>query len=165
MSTISIVVAIADNYAIGKDQQLLWHLPADMKHFRVLTTGHTIIMGRKTFESLPNGALPKRKNVILTSHTDTTFENAYPCKSLKDALELCKDEEEVFIIGGAQVYHQTINDVDKLYVTHVHQSYDDADAFFPKIDLNQWEEVEREDFSTDEKNLIPYSFVTYIRRK
>ena len=108
MSTISIIAAIADNNAIGKNQQLLWHLPADMKHFKELTTGHAIIMGRKTFESLPNGPLPDRKNVVLTSLPEAGFVNCFACESMRDALDLCEKEDEIFIIGGALVYRQSV---------------------------------------------------------
>ena len=109
MSTISIIAAIADNNAIGKNQQLLWHLPADMKHFKELTTGHAIIMGRKTFESLPNGPLPDRKNVVLTSLPEAGFVNCFACESMRDALDLCEKEDEIFIIGGALVYRQALS--------------------------------------------------------
>ena len=131
MSTISIIAAIADNNAIGKNQQLLWHLPADMKHFKELTTGHAIIMGRKTFESLPNGPLPDRKNVVLTSLPEAGFVNCFACESMRDALDLCEKEDEIFIIGGALVYRQALSKADKMYITRVHHEFENADAFFP----------------------------------
>lgn len=164
MSTISIIAAIADNNAIGKNQQLLWHLPADMKHFKELTMGHAIIMGRKTFESLPNGPLPGRKNVVLTTYAED-FVNCFACESMHDALDLCDQEEEVFIIGGALVYRQALRRADKMYITRVHASFEQADAFFPVVDWKQWEEVEHQDFPADEKNAYPYSFHTYVRKK
>ncbi len=164
MSTISIIAAIADNNAIGKNQQLLWHLPADMKHFKELTMGHAIIMGRKTFESLPNGPLPGRKNVVLTTYPED-FVNCFACESMHDALDLCDQEEEVFIIGGALVYRQALRRADKMYITRVHASFEQADAFFPVVDWEQWEEVEHQDFPADEKNAYPYSFHTYVRKK
>lgn len=164
MSTISIIAAIADNNAIGKNQQLLWHLPADMKHFKDLTMGHAIIMGRKTFESLPNGPLPGRKNVVLTTLPED-FVNCFACESMHDALDLCDQEDEVFIIGGALVYRQALHRADKMYITRVHQSFEHADAFFPVVDWEQWEEIEHQDFPADEKNAYPYSFHTYVRKK
>ena len=124
MSTISIIAAIADNNAIGKNQQLLWHLPADMKHFKELTTGHAIIMGRKTFESLPNGPLPDRKNVVLTSLPEAGFVNCFACESMRDALDLCEKEDEIFIIGGALVYRQALSKADKMYITRVHHEFE-----------------------------------------
>ena len=164
MDTISIIAAIADNNAIGKNQQLLWHLPADMKHFKELTTGHAVIMGRKTFESLPNGPLPNRKNVVLSTMPED-FVNCFACDSMGDALELCEGQGEIFIIGGALVYRQALNRADKMYITRVHHEFENADTFFPVVDWEQWEEVEHQDFPADEKNAYPYSFSTYIRKK
>ena len=106
MSTISIVAAISDNNAIGKNLGLLWHMPADMKRFKDLTTGHAVIMGRKTFESLPKGGLPNRKNVVLTTMPEAGFINCFACESMHDALDICEKEENIFIIGGSLVYRQ-----------------------------------------------------------
>ena len=164
MSTISIIAAIADNNAIGKNQQLLWHLPADMKHFKELTTGHAIIMGRKTFESLPNGPLPERKNVVLTTLPEAGFVNCFPCESMRDALDLCEKEDEIFIIGGALVYRQALSKADKMYITRVHHEFENADAFFPEVNWDLWEEVDRQEFPADEKNAYPYTFLTYVRK-
>lgn len=164
-STISIIAAIADNNAIGKDQQLLWRLPSDMKRFKGLTTGHTVVMGRKTFESLPKGALPNRKNVVLTTHPEVSFKDTFICKSMNDALNLCENEDEIFMIGGAAVYRQALRIADKMYLTLVHHTFEDADTFFPEVDFSEWEETEREDFPADEKHEYPYTFVTYIRKK
>lgn len=165
MSTISIIAAIADDNAIGKNLQLLWHLPNDMKRFKELTTGHAVLMGRKTFESLPNGALPNRKNVVLTTLPEADFVNCFPCESMKDALDICEKEEEVFVIGGALVYRQALSRADKMYITRVHAEFPDADTFFPVVDWSQWEEVEHQDFPADNKHAYPYSFITYIRKK
>lgn len=164
MSTISIIAAIADNNAIGKNQQLLWHLPSDMKHFKELTTGHAIIMGRKTFESLPNGPLPDRKNVVLTSLPEAGFVNCFACESMRDALDLCEKEDEIFIIGGALVYRQALSKADKMYITRVHHEFENADAFFPVVNWDLWEEVDRQEFPADEKNAYPYTFLTYVRK-
>ena len=113
MPQITIIAAVAENGAIGKNQQLLCHLPNDMKRFKELTTGHAVVMGRKTFESLPNGALPNRKNVVLTTMPEADFVNCFPCDSMSDALELCENEKEIFILGGALVYRQN-----SLMLTH-----------------------------------------------
>ena len=164
MSTVSSIVAIADDRAIGKDNDLLWHLSADMKHFKAITTGHTIIMGRRTFESLPKGGLPNRRNLVLTSATGKEFLNASACKSIEEALTLCHDEEEVFIIGGASIYNQSLDIADKMYITRVHAEFPDADTHFPNVDWSAWEQVEKQDFPADEKNPFAYSFETYIRK-
>jgi len=161
MSKISIIAAVADNYAIGKANKLIWHLPADLKHFKQLTTGHTVVMGKRTFESLPNGPLPNRKNVVLTSILSESIQDGYfEAESLEEALDLCEHEEEIFIIGGSTVYKQSIDKTDKLYITWVHDDFQ-ADAFFPEIDFSQWKETAREDHEPDDKNAYRYSFVTY----
>jgi Dihydrofolate reductase len=160
---ISIVVAIAENGAIGKGQQLLCHLPLDLKRFKEITGGHTIIMGRKTFESLPKGALPNRKNVVLTT-SGTEYPNCTTCTSLEEALEVCKEDNEVFIIGGAAVYKRGLEIADKLYITRIHHSFADADTFFPTINTEEWTITEQQDFPTDEKHAYPYTFLTYVRK-
>lgn len=160
---VSIIVAINKNNGIGMENKLLYWLPNDLKRFKSLTTGHTIIMGRKTFESLPKGALPNRRNVVL-SRQDITFEGAECYASLEEALKSCKNEEEIFIIGGASLYNEAIKIADTLYITEIEDSEKEADAFFPNIDLNVWKEKSRECHSTDEKHLYPYCFIDYIRK-
>ena len=162
---ISIIVAIAENGAIGANNDLLWRLPNDMKRFRELTTGHTIIMGRKTFESLPKGALPNRTNVVITRNTGASFENCEVYNDLKTAIDNHKDEEEIFIIGGASIYKQAIILADKLYITRVSHSFENADTFFPETDNNEWVLIETKKFPTDEKHLYQYTFETYIKKK
>ncbi len=165
MSKISIIAAVADNYAIGKANNLPWHLPADLKHFRQLTTGHAIVMGKRTFESLPNGPLPNRKNIVLTSvMSEGVNEGYFEADSLEDAVFLCEHEEKVFIIGGATVYKQSIDKVDTMYITWIHNDFS-ADTYFPEIDFNDWKEVSREDHDPDQQNLYSYSFVKYDRIK
>lgn len=160
---ISIIVAIAQNGAIGFENKLLYWLPNDLKRFKALTTGHTIIMGRRTFESLPKGALPNRRNIVLTRQ-GIEFPGAERYASLEAALAQCKDEEEVFIIGGASVYREAMPLADKLYITHIEDTPEQADAFFPEIDASVWEETSREAYTTDEKHLYPYCFVDYQRK-
>ena len=158
------IVVVADNWAIGKNGDLLCHLPADLKHFKAITMGYPIIMGRKTFESLPKGALPGRMNVVVTRNRDFTAEGVTVCHSVQDALEATAHADKRFIIGGAQLYSTTINDVDTLYLTQLHATFPEADTFFPEIDFSQWEEVSRSPHSADEKNLYDYTFLELKRR-
>jgi dihydrofolate reductase len=160
--TTTIVVAISENHAIGKDNKLLWYLPNDLKHFKEITTGHTVIMGRKTYESVGK-PLPKRRNIIITRQ-NITIEGCEVVGSIEAAIELCKTEDEVFIVGGAEIYKQAMHLTDRIYLTIVHKSFD-ADSFFPEIDLTEWQEVAREDHEPDEKNSLPYSFITYEKIK
>lgn len=164
MSKISIIAAIADDYAIGKSNNLPWHLPADLKHFRQLTTGHAIVMGKRTFESLPKGPLPNRKNIVLTSvMSEGVNEGYFEADSLEDATYLCEKEEKVYIIGGATVYKQSISKVNTMYITWIHKEFT-ADTYFPEINFDEWNEVSREDHNADELNLYPYSFSVYKRK-
>ncbi|SEF59694.1 MULTISPECIES: dihydrofolate reductase [Parabacteroides] len=164
MSTISIIAAIADNNAIGKNQQLLWHMPEDMKHFKELTTGHAVIMGRKTFESLSK-PLANRKNIVLTTLPEAGFVDCFACESMGAALDICEKEDEIFIIGGALVYRQALRIANKMYITRIHHEFEDATSFFPVINWDLWEEVERQEFPADKKNPYPYTFLTYVRKK
>lgn len=157
---ITIVVAIASNYAIGKNNQLLWHLPKDLKHFKDITAGGTVIMGRKTFDSVGK-PLPKRRNIVITRKT-VEIEGCEVVNSVGAALALCKTEDEVFIVGGAEIYRQTMPLVNRIYLTIVHHSFE-ADTFFPEIDYKEWKEIEKEDHETDEKHQFAYSFITLER--
>jgi len=158
--TVSIIVAIGENHAIGKNNQLLWHMPNDLKHFKDITSGRTIIMGRKTFDSVGK-PLPRRRNIVVTRQ-DITIPGCEVVKSIEDGLALCKDEDEVFIGGGAEIYKLAMHLTDRIYLTIIHKSFD-ADTFFPEIDKTVWKEVKREDFEPDEKNPLPYSFITLER--
>lgn len=166
MSTISIIAAVAENGAIGRDNSLLWHMPTDMKRFKTLTTGHTVVMGRRTFESLPKGALPDRKNIVLTSRGADAFPGCIVCGSMDEAIRACgKDEGEVFIIGGATVYREAMAIADRMYLTRVHAVAEDADAFFPEVNPDEWEETERQEFPSDDRHAYPFTFLTYQRRR
>jgi dihydrofolate reductase len=154
---VSIIVAIGENNAIGKNNQLLWHMPNDLKHFKDVTSGRTIIMGRKTFDSVGK-PLPKRRNIVVTRQ-DITIPGCEVVKSIEDGLALCKGEDEVFIGGGAEIYKLAMHLTDRIYLTIIHKSFD-ADTFFPEIDRKEWKEVSRQDFQPDEKNPLPYSFIT-----
>jgi dihydrofolate reductase len=158
---ISAVVAIAENNAIGKNNQLLWRLPNDLKHFRQITTGHTVIMGRKTYDSVGK-PLPNRRNIIITRQK-MEIAGCEVVASVEEALALCAGEPEVFIVGGAEIYKLAMPVTNRIYLTIVHQAFD-ADAYFPPINDNEWAETEREDHGTDEKHAIPYSFITLQRR-
>ncbi|HZJ80928.1 MAG TPA: dihydrofolate reductase [Dysgonamonadaceae bacterium] len=164
--TASIVVVVDENNGIGKDNELLCHLPNDLKHFKNITLNNTIIMGRRTLEAMPNGAaLPKRTNIVITSNKELQFDNCVILHSLPEVWEYCKDEEEIFFIGGGQIYNAVIDDVDKLYITRIHHTFEGADTFFPKIDLNNWELMEEEKHQADEKHKYDYTFQTYIRKE
>ena len=159
--TISLIAVLGKNNEIGKGNELLCRLPADLKHFKTITSGHTIVMGRKTFESLPNGSLPDRRNIVISRNTRLKIENAEVYSSLDYALLKCIDEAEIFIIGGAQIYEQALPVADKLYITRIHASFSEADVFFPPIDRNIWKETSRETFPSDEKNPYPFTFLEY----
>ncbi len=159
--TISLIVATDEKNGIGKNNQLPWHLPADLKHFKTLTTGHPIIMGRKTFDSIGK-ALPNRKNIVISRQSNYTAEGATVVSSLWDAFELCDDENEAFVIGGAQIFEQSLPLADILYLTIIHHQFD-ADTFFPEIDQAYWIEAESITHEPDEKNLYSYTFIKYIR--
>lgn len=165
MRDISIIVAIARNRAIGFENKLLYWLPNDLKRFKTLTTGNTIIMGRKTFESLPKGALPNRRNMVLCRQKELTFAGAERFSSLEAALTQCGEKEEIFIIGGASVYKEAMPLANRLYITFIDDEPEKADVYFPEINKEEWKETGREDHQTDEKHLYPYSFINYERIK
>jgi dihydrofolate reductase len=160
MKTISIIVAIAQNNAIGKDNQLLWHIPADLKRFKLLTTGHTIVMGKRTFESLPIRPLPNRRSVVISDMAGEEIEGCTMAYSIDDAVEKMEPGYENFIIGGGSVYRQFLPLAQRLYLTIVQKDFD-ADTFFPEIDYTEWETIENEDHSGEE---IPYYYVTLKRK-
>ncbi len=165
MLEFSIIVAIAKMNAIGQNNDLLAHISKDLKRFKALTSRHTIIMGRKTFESLPNGALPNRRNIVITRNTELNLEGVEVVYSVEEALELCKNDGEVFIIGGATIYEAFLPHVNKLYLTQIDQFFNDADTFFPEINLNEWDEMYREDVVDDDQNDFNYTFLDLKRKK
>ncbi|PIR54210.1 hypothetical protein COU75_02140 [Candidatus Peregrinibacteria bacterium CG10_big_fil_rev_8_21_14_0_10_42_8] len=162
---ISIIVAASENNVIGRDNDIPWHLPDDLKHFRQKTEGHPIIMGRKTFESLPNGALPKRRNIVVTRDSEYKAEGAEVASSLDEAIMFAKDghdTEEIFIIGGAEIYKHAMPLANYLYFTRVY-AWIKGDKEFPEIGP-EWEEVSSEDHQADEKHRFAFTFKTYIKR-
>lgn len=161
---LSIIVAISDNNVIGKDNALLWHLSGDMQFFKRTTTGHHILMGRKTFESLGKRLLPNRTSIVISR--DKSYEvpeGGILANSIEDAISKIKNETEAFFIGGEQIYKSALTFADTLYITRVHHKFD-GDAFFPEIDPKQWQLVSEEHHSADEKNEYDYTFEEYKRR-
>lgn len=159
---ISIIVAIAQNFAIGKNNDLLFHLPNDLKRFKQITTGYPVIMGRNTLLSLPKGALPNRRNIVITDNPEEKFDRCEMVGSIQDAIEAVKNEREAFIIGGGMIYRQFYPLAGKLYLTLVHRDFD-ADVYFPEIDYSEWEETSREDHF-DEVNGFEYSYLNLKRK-
>lgn len=160
---VSIIAAVDRNLGIGFQNKLLFWLPNDLKRFKALTTGNTIIMGRRTFESLPKGALPHRRNIVLSANPETQCLGAELFPTLEAALKSCCPEEEVYIIGGASVYNQAMPLADRLCLTEIDAEASQADTFFPPIDATIWHEKSRESHPDDEKHPCPYAFVEYIR--
>lgn len=159
---ISIIVAVAQNDAIGKNNDLLWHIPADMKRFKKLTLGHTLIMGKKTYQSLPIKPLSNRQSIVITDDPDDHFEGCLTVSSIEAALALCNPSEENFIIGGASIYRQFLPLAYRLYLTKVHKDFD-GDVFFPYVDYNNWKLISEENYPPDEKNDFAFSFLIYER--
>lgn len=164
MYKIALIAAIAKNNAIGIENKLIYWLPNDLKRFKELTTGHTIIMGSNTFRSLPKGALPNRRNVVL-SRKENSFPGTETFKSLEEALANCKNEEIVYIIGGEMLYKSAMPIADILCLTEIDDTPEKADAFFPEFSKNEWEIIQDEAHKKDEKHNFEYRFVTYLRRK
>jgi dihydrofolate reductase len=160
---IIMIAAVAENNALGKNNDLLWHLPNDFKRFKEITSGHHIVMGRKTFESFPK-PLPNRTHVIITRQKDFQFEGCIVVSDLEKAIAACPKTEDIYIIGGGEIYTQSISFADQLDITRVHHSFD-ADVYFPEIDPEIWELTNETFNSKDEKHLFDYTFQTFVRRK
>lgn len=159
--TISIIAAIGENNVLGKGNKLIWHMPADMQHFKNMTTGHHIIMGRKTWESIGKKPLPNRTSIVITRDKNYHAEGCILAHSLEDALNRVKNDSEVFIIGGGEIYKEAISKADKLYITRIHHKFD-GDVFFPEIG-KEWFEAINNDFEKDEKNKYDFSLCEYER--
>ncbi|MBQ4083170.1 MAG: dihydrofolate reductase [Bacteroidaceae bacterium] len=164
LDNLSIIVAVAKNGAIGLNNELLYRLPADLKRFKALTTGHTVIMGRRTFESLPKGALPNRRNIVLSRQEGLHYENAECYRTLEDALMQCDYTEDLYIIGGGELYRQTIGLAARIHLTLVDDTPAEADTFFPPLNPDEWREVLREEHPADEKHAQAYTFIDYVRK-
>ncbi len=159
--TLSIIVAAAENGVIGHNNNLIWHLSSDLKHFKNITTGHTVIMGRKTFESMGK-ALPNRRNIVITANKAYTAPGCEIVPDIESALQLAAQEEEAFIIGGGTIYRAIWEKADKLYLTRVHTA-PTGDISIPKVKASEWQEISREAHSADEKNEYDYTFLEYRR--
>ena len=161
-SELTIIAAASANNVIGFENKLIWNIPKDLKRFKELTQGHSVIMGRKTFESLTS-PLPNRRNIVVTRNKDYSLEGIEVFSSIEDAIDVCKDDQQPFIIGGGEIYSQTINVVDKIELTRVYKDYQ-GDAFFPYIPLDKFElATESVNYLDDDSN-TKYSFLTYIKK-
>ncbi len=159
---LSAIAALGQNREIGFQNQLLWHIAADMKWFRQHTSGHTVIMGRLTFESINSKPLPKRRNIVISSNPASLHPDVEMVASVEEALARVQNEEEVFVLGGARVYQQMLPLCQRMYLTHVHRAYT-ADAYFPVFSSNEWRETERTDINDDPQAGVAYSFCIYER--
>ena len=163
MKQISIIVAIADENAIGKNNDLLAYISSDLKRFKQITTGHNVIMGKRTFHSLPKRPLPNRTNIVITDDTDEKFDGCITVHSIEEAIDNCSYEKENFVIGGGSIYMQFMPYANKLYITRIHKHFD-ADTFFPEIKDEEWSEISKETHQPDEVNDFSYSYIIYERK-
>jgi dihydrofolate reductase len=159
---LTMIAAAAENNALGKDGDLVWHLPDDFKRFKKLTTGHHIIMGRKTFESFPK-PLPNRTHIVITRNRDYTKEGCIVVHNLEDALKIAEGDTQPFIIGGGEIYKLALNASEKIELTRVHDTFE-ADAFFPEIDLSKWELINEEFHEIDERHSVSFTYLTYVKK-
>ena len=163
-SELTIIVAAGEDNAIGKDNDLIWHLSDDLKRFKKLTSGHHIIMGRKTFESFPK-PLPNRTHIVITRQDNYKVpEGVIVVNNLEDALDAARKDNQPFIIGGGEIYKQSINIADKLELTRVHATFEGADTFFPEVDSNKWKEISKTTHDADENHNYAFSFITYVKK-
>ena len=161
---LSIIVAIDQNNGIGKDNSMPWHLSDDLRRFKAITMGHTVIMGRNTWLSLPFKPLKGRRNIVISTNMPQT-EGCEIARSIEEAQKLISNEEQAFIMGGARIYQQTIDIADELIVTHIHKAFDDIDTYFPTIDHTKWEVKEKTEILFDENSQLEYQYITYHRIK
>jgi dihydrofolate reductase len=163
MKPVSIIVALAENMGIGKDNKLLTHIPGDLPRFRKITTGHTVIMGKNTYLSLPRRPLENRRNIVISDNRNDLFEGCITVYSVAEALEKCDEHQENFVIGGASVYRQLLQFASRLYLTLMHKSFD-ADTFFPEISTEEWTEISREKPQLLEKHDFEFEYVVLQRK-
>ncbi|MCM1035569.1 MAG: dihydrofolate reductase [Paludibacter sp.] len=161
---ISIIVAVAQANAIGQQGGLLCHLPDDLKHFKAITSGHTVIMGKRTYYSLPHHPLPNRRNIVITDIAGEKIAGADTVYSIEEALRCADSDRENFVIGGGMVYRQFMPLADKLYITHIDAKFPLADTFFPEISDEEWEQSSSESHAADDRNPYPYTFAEYMRK-
>ena len=161
---IALIVALDEQSAIGREGGLLSHLPNDLKHFKQITSGHSVIMGRRTYESLPKGALPNRTNIVITSDHAENYPDCIVVRSVEEALSHCSPDQPAFVIGGGMLYRATLPMADRLYLTRIHHSFPDADTFFPEIDFNLWEIITIERHQADETHRYDYTFLNCLKK-
>ena len=159
----SLIAVIDNNYGIGRDGDQLAYISNDLKRFKQLTSGKPVVMGRKTFDALPKGALPNRRNIILSKNNDIYYPNTEIVGSVEKTFELLKDDPEFFVIGGGEIYTLFLPYADRIYLTHIHHTFDSVDTFFPKFDKEKWELVANEGVFEDQKTGLLYSFKDYFR--
>ncbi len=164
MAQISIIVAVTRDLAIGRGGDLLFHISEDLKHFKSITMGHPIIMGRKTFESFPNGALPGRRNIVITRQNDYSVAGIETAQSLEEAFDLVNDCDDVFVIGGGEIYRQAMPIATRLIITEIDAQIADADTYFPTIDQNQWQITEQSEYRQDPRSGANYRFTCLSRK-
>ncbi len=160
---ISIIAAVTENNGLGKNNDLLCHVPGDLKRFKEITTGHAVVMGRKTYESLPRKPLPNRKNIVISTQTNLAFEGCTIVQSITEAMNEMSNAQENFIIGGAKVYELFLPYAQKLYLTHIHKNFD-ADVFFPQLNLNDWVITDNQEVSMPNGADFNYKYTTYVRK-
>jgi dihydrofolate reductase len=159
---IIMIAAVAENNALGKNNELVWHLPNDFKRFKALTTGHHIIMGRKTFESFPK-PLPNRTHIVITRQKNYNPEGCIIVESMEEAIAICPENESSFIIGGGEIYNLGLSFTDRLEITRVHHRFE-ADAFFPIIKIDDWKEIESVFNAKDDKHLFDFTYQTFVKK-
>jgi len=162
MLNLCMIAAVGKNLELGKNNQLLCHLPADLKRFKAITSGYPVIMGDKTWESLPIKPLPNRRNIVITLNKNADYSDCEIVHTLDDAVKLVENEEKAFIIGGATIYKLFIDRINTLYLTHIDANFDDADVFFPNVDFSKWKLIEDEVYEKDEKNVFGMRFRVYV---
>jgi len=161
---ISIIAAVSDDWGIGNENELLWHIPEDLLRFKQLTMGKCVIMGKRTWESLPKKPLPGRYNIVITDVPGECIDCSMTAYSIEDAISKCNSGQEIFVIGGGSVYRQFMSVADRLYITHVHRKAE-ADVWFPRIDKRKWKVIESHECMSQDDKEIPYSYVIYERKK
>jgi len=165
MLNLCMIAAVGKNLELGKNNQLLCHLPADLKRFKAITSGYPVIMGDKTWESLPIKPLPNRRNIVITLNKNAEYPNCEIVHTIDAAVKLVENEEKAFIIGGATIYKLFIDKINTLYLTHIDATFDDADVFFPNVDFNKWKLIEDEVYEKDEKNVFGMRFRVYVENQ
>ena len=165
MLNLCMIAAVGKNLELGKNNQLLCHLPADLKRFKAITSGYPVIMGDKTWESLPIKPLPNRRNIVITLNQNADYEHCEIVHTIDAAVKLVENEEKAFIIGGATIYKLFIDRINTLYLTHIDADFDDADVFFPNVDFSKWKLIEDEVYEKDEKNVFGMRFRMYVENQ